>query len=172
MPSAMRSAISLIGNAGNGTLTAGSGNETLTAGSGTDTLVGGSGNDTFVVNSSSDVIQDTSTTASNVLQSSVSYTRAAHVNTLMRTGTGNIVGTGNAAADSLIGAAGNDTLVAGAGADTLIGGTGYTTFVVNNTSDVVIDTTTTGANAIQSPSVSFVLPTNVDTLTLTGSVRI
>jgi len=62
--------------------TANAGNDTLISNSGVDTLVGGSGNDTFVVNNAADVVQDSSATASNTVQSSVSYTLPTNVNIL------------------------------------------------------------------------------------------
>ena len=151
--------------------TANSGSDTLIANAGTDTLNGGSGNDVFVINNAADVISDTSATATNSLQTSVSYTLPTHVNALILTGNANIVGTGNSASNTLTGSFGNDTLAAGTGLATLIGGTGNTTFVVNNVSDVVQDTTTYSANAILS-SVSFTAPTNVNSLTLTGTASL
>jgi Ca2+-binding RTX toxin-like protein len=163
----------LMGTANNAT-------DTLTSNTGVDTLVGGSGNDTFVINSSSDVVQDTSTTATNMAKSGVSYSLPTNVNTLLLTGSTNIVGTanagndsltGNSGTDTLIGSAGVDTLVAGSGVDTLIGGTGTTTFVINSASDVVQDTSTTLINTLRS-SVTYVLPTNVNTLVLTGTLAV
>ena len=74
-------------------------------------------------------------------------------------------GTGN---DTLIGTGTSDTLVTGAGLDTLIGGTGIETFVINNSDDVVIANPNAASNSIIS-SVSYVLPNNVQSLTLTGS---
>jgi trimeric autotransporter adhesin len=151
--------------------TANSGADTLIANAGVDTLNGGSGNDVFVINNAADVISDTSTTASNSLQTSVSYALPTNINVLTLTGNANIVGTGNGAANTLTGSFGNDTLVAGTGLATLIGGTGNTTFVVNHPSDLVQDTTTYSANTIVS-SVSFSAPTNVNSLMLTGTANL
>ena len=168
---------SIVGNAGNDTLLAGSGNDTLVSGSGVTLLEGGEGDDTFVVNNAGDVIANVSTN-DNVLVSSVSYVLPAHVDTLLFTGSANLVGTangdddllkGNAGADRLIALGGNDTLVAGQGIATLQGGTGHDTFVVNNSADIVITGSTT--NAMLS-SVSWVLPSHVDSLTLTGAANI
>jgi Ca2+-binding RTX toxin-like protein len=74
-------------------------------------------------------------------------------------------GTGN---DTLIGTGTNDTLVAGASADTLIGGSGNETFVINNVADVITASANAASNSIFS-SVSYVMPANVQNLTLTGS---
>jgi len=148
--------------------TANSASDTLTSNTGIDTLYGGSGNDTFVINNSADVVQDTSTTSNNLALSSVGYTLATNVNSLMLTGSANIAGQGNAANDTLTGGAGSDTLIAGSGLATLIGGTGNSTFVVNSVSDVVQDTQSGSSNTLQS-SVSVSAPTNVNTLILTGT---
>jgi trimeric autotransporter adhesin len=169
----------IVGNSGNDTLVAGIGTDTLISGTGAavDSLVGGSGNDTFVVNNAADVIQDTSTTATNVLQTTVSFTLPVNINRLVLTGTGNLSGTGNSANDSLVAGSGLDTLIAGSGADTLVAGTGLSTliggsgndvFIVNNVADVIQDTSTTATNSVQS-SASFSLITDVNSLTLTGT---
>jgi Ca2+-binding RTX toxin-like protein len=156
------------------------GTDTLTSNTGVDTLVGGSGNDTFVINNSGDVIQDTSTTATNIAKSAVSYSLAANVNTLTLTGSARLVGTanggndsitGNSGADTLVGGSGVDTLVAGTGITTLVGGSGNTTFVINNASDVVLDTYTTSTNTLRS-SVTYILPTDVNALILTGTAAL
>ena len=158
----------VIGNAGADSLTAGSGAETLISGSGVDTLIGSTGNDTFVVDNASDVVTDTSATAVNNLQTFVNYTLPTDVNALVLTGEANIVGTGNAASDTLTGGIGNDTLIAGSSVSTLIGGFGNTTFVLNNALDVVQDAFASSINTIDS-SVSFTLPTNVNVLAFTGT---
>ncbi|MDH4378675.1 MAG: M10 family metallopeptidase C-terminal domain-containing protein [Vampirovibrionales bacterium] len=70
--------------------------------------------------------------------------------------------------DSLVGGAGNDTLDGGTGADQLSGGTGNDLYVVDNTSDTVIEGDNAGLDTLQS-SVSFVLPTHVENIELTGT---
>jgi trimeric autotransporter adhesin len=156
---------------GNLAATANSANDTLISNVGVDTLIGAAGNETFVVNNSADVITETSTTAANVLQSSVSYVLPTHVNSLVLTGYGNISGTGNAANDTLQANAGNDTLIAGSGVDTLIGGGGSDTFIINSASDVVVHAAPATNNIIQS-SVSYSAPANVNTLMLTGTANL
>ncbi|MHB8252294.1 MAG: hypothetical protein ACYDEV_01000 [Acidiferrobacter sp.] len=167
----------ITGNGGNDTLIAGSGNDTLVAGSGIDTLVGGSGNDTFVINNSADTIMKGPNTGNSTVLSSVSYVLPANIQNLTLTGTANLTGTGNTlnnvitgngGNDTLIAGSGNDTLVAGTGIDTLIGGSGNDTFVINNVNDTIEEAPNTGNNTVLS-SVSYVLPANIQNLTLTGS---
>ncbi|HEY4720840.1 MAG TPA: calcium-binding protein, partial [Anaerolineae bacterium] len=70
--------------------------------------------------------------------------------------------------DTLIGTGTSDTLVSGAGVDTLIGGTGNETFVINDAADVVVADANAASNSVIA-SVSYVLPANVQNLTLAGS---
>ena len=164
---------SLTANTGSDTLVAaGAGNDTLVSGAtGTDSLVGGTGNDTFVINNSADKVTDTSTTASNLLVSSVTYTLPTDVNALVLSGTGALVGTGNAHTDSITAGAGVDTLVAGGAVATLIGGSGNDTFVINSASDVITDTSTTTSNTLWS-TVTYTLPTNVNALLFSGTAAL
>ena len=159
---------SLVAGDGNDTLVAGGGADTLVAGSGAATLIGGAGNDTFIVASSADVIVDSAAGSQNVIFSSASYTLPTNVNVITLTGVGAIAATGNGASDTLIGGAGTDTLTAGAGLATLIGGRGDTTFVVDNSGDVVVDSLAITNNAIDA-GVSYSLLPNVNTLVLTGT---
>jgi len=58
------------------------------------------------------------------------------------------------AGDSLVGGAGNDTLVSGPGVSTLVGGSGTTTFYVNNSSDVLKQSSSGTATVIASTGVN------------------
>jgi len=160
----------MIGNAGSHTLLGGSGNNTLVAGSGLATLIGGDGNDTFVINNAGDVVQDDYATGDNLVEASVSYVLPVNVNTLILTGTGNLVGSATAGDNRILANSGDDTLISGSGIDTLVGGSGSDTFVVNHSADVVQDSHATGSNVVES-SVSYVLPENVNTLRLTGNAN-
>jgi hypothetical protein len=110
------------GNSDADTLIAGGGADTLVAGSGAASLVGGSGNDTFVVNNAADVVTDTSTTTTNTIEASVSYTLPTNVQYLDLSGTAALTATGNSATNLITGNSGNDTLSGGAGLSVLEGG--------------------------------------------------
>ena len=161
--------LTATGNNLKNVITANSGNDTLIAGIGLATMVGGTGNDTFVVNNIHDVIQAKSTGSNiNTVLSSVSYVTPANVQNLTGTGTRNITLTGNSLKNVITANIGNDTLIAGTGLATLVGGTGNDTFVVNNAGDVIqAQSTGTNVNTVLS-SVSYVAPTNVQNITLTG----
>lgn len=168
-------------------VTGGSGDDTLDAIAAGTTLVGGTGNEVFEINDPTDVVRGQAAAAHNDIISSVSYTLPTNVDVLTLTGTDNLSGTGNgdaanvitanagydtltagSGADTLIAGSGHDTLVAGAGIDSLVGGGGGDIFVVDNSADVVSESTADANDTIDA-SVSYALPTNVDTLVLTGS---
>ena len=163
--------LSATGNAQADVLTANAGADTLSAGSGVATLIGGAGSDTFVVNNASDVVRDSSSTASNTIQSSVSYVLPTDVNTLTLTGTAALEGTGNAGSDVLTANTGADTLNSGAGVDSLVGGTGADVFIINNAADVVSVGATHGVDTIESWH-GYTLPVDVADLVLLGTYNL
>jgi ELWxxDGT repeat protein len=85
----------------------------------------------------------------------------------------NLVLNGTAGNDILKGEVGNDRINGLAGADTMKGGFGNDIYFVNNTGDVVIETSflNTEIDKVYS-SVSFTLKANVENLTLTRTVLI
>jgi Ca2+-binding RTX toxin-like protein len=114
----------LYGFGGNDTLNGGKGNDTLNGGKGADSLIGGTGNDTYLVDNVSDKITEALNAGTDTVQSSVTFTLAAHVEHLTLTGSGAINGTGNVLNNIITGNSGSNTLNGGTGADTLTGGTG------------------------------------------------
>ncbi|CAK0776329.1 serralysin [Gammaproteobacteria bacterium] len=162
---------SLFGGDGNDSLAGGVGDDTLDGGVGNDTLAGGAGNDTYVVDNSGDVINETTTSSTEIdtVQAAVSWTLGNNLENLTLTGSA-AQGIGNALANRLNGNSAANLLNGGTGNDTLAGGAGNDTYVVDNSGDVINETTTssTEIDTVQA-AVSWTLGNNLENLTLTGS---
>ena len=140
----------------------------LDGSAGADQMAGGLGDDLYVVDNIADVVTEAANAGTDLVQSSVTYTLAANVENLTLTGTANIDGIGNAAANALTGNAGNNRLDGGAGADTMTGGAGDDSYVVDNVGDQVVELANQGVDRV-SASIDYVLTQNVEQLTLTGT---
>ncbi|MBO3762541.1 calcium-binding protein [Ciceribacter sp. L1K22] len=185
----------LTGTAFNETLTGGDGNDRLDGKAGADRMEGGSGNDTYYVDNAGDVVVESSNGGTDTVRASRSYTLGANVENLVLTGTGNTSGTGNslnntitgnsgnntlngssgndslsggAGNDRLIGGSGNDTLNGGTGADRMEGGSGNDTYYVDNSGDVVVESSGGGTDTVRA-SRSYTLGSNLEKLVLTGT---
>jgi len=187
----------LLGLAGNDTLSGGDGNDTLDGGLGNDSMIGGLGDDTYVVDAVGDTLVEAVGSGIDTVQTSLTTfslnsTAAANIENLVYTGTANFTGTGNAldntitvgigndtldggsGNDTLIGGVGNDSLIGGIGNDSMIGGAGNDTYVVDVTTDVVVELANDGTDLIQTALTSYTLDTtngsvNVENLTYTGT---
>jgi VCBS repeat-containing protein len=111
----------LIGLGGNDTLVGGTG--------GANEMYGGTGDDLYIVASAGDTLVESAGEGTDTVQTALAaYTLvSAHIENLTFTGTGGFVGTGNAAANSIIGGQGDDRLAGRGGIDTLAGGLGSDT---------------------------------------------
>ena len=148
-----------------------SGVNRIDGGAGADAMTGGAGNDTYVVDNAGDLITELAAGGLDAVESSISWTLGAELETLTLTLTGNINATGNAAANTLIGNAGVNRLDGGAGADSMTGGAGNDTYVVDVAGDVVTEAASGGTDTIES-SITWTLGTEVENLTLTGTSAI
>jgi hypothetical protein len=154
----------LNGSAANDYLDGGTGNDVLNGGSGSDRMAGGTGNDTYAVSSSGDTVIEANGQGTDTVNSSVTFSLAGqYIENLTLTGSGNINGTGNSL---------NNVITGNAGVNVLTGSTGNDTYVVNNTTDKVIEANGQGTDKVNS-SVSFSLSGQyIENLTLTGSANI
>jgi Ca2+-binding RTX toxin-like protein len=114
------SADALFGLAGNDTLFARAGDDVLDGGPGVDTMYGEDGDDTYVVDDPSDVVAESQGRGFDTVQSSVSYTLPANVESLTLTGKAAINGAGNALDNVLVGNGAANVLTGGMGNDTYV----------------------------------------------------
>ena len=111
----------LGGGDGNDTLIGGAGADILDAGAGNDRMAGGANDDIYTVDSTKDVVIEGVKRGLDAVNSSISYTLGANLETLVLVGVANLNGTGNALDNAIIGNAGRNLLQGGAGSDTLNG---------------------------------------------------
>jgi Ca2+-binding RTX toxin-like protein len=84
-------------------------------------------------------------------------------------GAGNDALNGGDGADNLVGGTGDDTLDGGTGLDAMLGGAGDDVYFVDETGDVITETTGAGTDTVQSTALAYTLSAHVDNLTLTGT---
>lgn len=161
----------LTGNTGANNLTGAGGNDMLDGGTGNDTMAGGIGDDIYVVEVAGDVVNEAVGEGTDTVQASLTYTAAANVENVVLTGTTAINATGNGLNNTLTGNSAANTLNGGAGIDTLVGGADNDIYVVDDSSDAVIENAAEGTDTVQS-TVSYVLSANVERLTLTGAAAV
>ena len=147
----------LTGNAANNTLSGGIGNDTLNGNGGTDTMLGGTGDDAYTVDDSTDVVTELVGEGTDSVTSSITYTLTSDVENLTLTGTTDLNGTGNAL---------NNILVGNTGKNILTGGDGNDTYYVQTSSDVVVETSSTGGVDTVYAAGGFSLGNNVENLVL------
>jgi Ca2+-binding RTX toxin-like protein len=75
---------------------------------------------------------------------------------------------GGLGADTLTGSSRNELLDGGAGNDSMTGGLGNDDYIVNDARDIVVEAAGGGTDSVRA-SVNYILPDNVESLTLTGS---
>jgi Ca2+-binding RTX toxin-like protein len=186
------------GSGGTETVNGGSGNDRLDGGAGADDMAGGQGNDTFYVDNAEDAVLELADAGVDRVISSITYALTDNIENLTLTGTaanggfgneldnritgndaanflsggdGNDRLSGGAANDTLLGGIGNDTLDGGTGADFMGGEMGDDVYIVDDSGDQVFETANQGTDRVNA-SIDFVLGSNLENLTLTGSAAI
>ena len=178
----------LQGLGGSDALHGGAGNDELNGGAGVDVMVGGPGNDTYIVDDPADqIIEKPGEGTDTVLSSAPIFVLPDNVENLTLIDTGNIDGTGNsldnvilgnvgnnhlnggAGHDTIAGGAGNDVIDGSAGPDTMEGDKGNDTFVVDNGNDRIIEGVNGGTDTVITAMFQYILPDNIENLTLAGT---
>jgi Ca2+-binding RTX toxin-like protein len=163
-------AINATGNDLANSLTGNGGANRLDGGTGADTMAGGAGDDTYLVDDAGDTLTEAAGQGTDRVETALAaYTLGANLENLTYTGSGDVTGTGNALANSIIGGTGNDTLDGGAGADTLVGGAGDDLYLIDNSGDVITEGAGNGTDTVQVSAASYTLSANIESLTYTGS---
>ncbi|MFN3236973.1 MAG: beta strand repeat-containing protein, partial [Pseudomonadales bacterium] len=126
-------AANLSGDGQNNVLTGNSSANVLDGRGGNDTMTGGDGGDTYIVDSAGDVVNESGTSGTDTVKSSVSYNiLGTGIENLTLTGTTNINATGGTGNNILTGNAGNNVFIGNGGNDQMAGGAGDDTFNVES----------------------------------------
>lgn len=120
-------AIKATGNALDNVLLGNDAASVLNGGTGTDRLTGGLGNDTYITDGG-DKIFEVAGGGIDLVRSSVAFSLGNELESLLLTGSADIIGNGNALANTLTGNSGANMLNGGLGDDILKGGAGADIF--------------------------------------------
>lgn len=162
----------IIGNGAVNTLTGLAGHDALDGGAGADKMYGGVGNDTYYVDNVLDLVSEKANEGYDTIRATISFTAPVNFERVILDGAGDINAFGNTLANALIGNAGANTLNGAAGADTITGGDGNDSYCVDNSGDVVSETSPTGGVDRVLTIISHTLGANVENLVLQGSAAI
>jgi serralysin len=160
------------GNALANIITGGVGADTLNGGAGIDIMTGGRGNDIYVVDEALDRVIEVAAGGTDTVRTTLSsYALGADVENLTFIGSGPFIGEGNALVNAITGGISDDTLDGGLGADRLTGGSGNDVYLIDNTADVIVETTggTSGIDQARVSVNSYTLATNVEELVFVGA---
>lgn len=176
----------LGGGIGNDVLVGGAGNDVLLGGEGVDAMQGGTGNDIYVVDHVSDTVDESNGDGIDTVYTYASFALSAGLEYLTIAGSAAIDGygnnennvlSGNDAANRLDGRGGDDVLYGNDGDDILIGNAGVDymrgdggndTYVVDNVSDIVDESTGSGLDTVYAYA-SFALGVGLEQLYLAGN---
>nr|WP_231402355.1 calcium-binding protein [Caenimonas aquaedulcis] len=163
---------SLVGAGGNDTLAGGEGNDTLDGGADSDAMTGGTGDDTYRVDSLGDTVTEAAGGGTDTVEAWISIDLLGrNLENIVLRGYGSLNATGNATGNYITGNEGNNAIDGGAGADTMVGGTGDDSYFVDSKSDVVLEYSGGGGDAVWS-SISYTLPDYVENLVLQGAATV
>jgi trimeric autotransporter adhesin len=174
---------SMIGGGGNDTLSGGEGEDVLYSGSGDDKIEGGAGNDllvggdgagndTYIGGSGTDLVRYTSATAKITVNLGTGSATGTNIGTDVLSQIENIIG--GQIGDSIVGSSGANVIDGYTGADTMVGGLGNDTYYVDNSGDVVTESSDTVSGGIDTiiSTVTRTLGNYQEKLNLSGATAI
>jgi VCBS repeat-containing protein len=165
------------GNGDSNTLNGGAGDDRLSGGAGNNLLSGGAGTDTadYAAASSGVTVNLLTNVANNgqggtdSLSSIESVEGSAHADTIIGSALANRL-QGGLGRDVLVGLGGNDVLDGGTGdANQMQGGQGDDLYIVNVTSDTLIELAGEGFDRVETSLSAYTLKANIEALTYTGA---
>ena len=135
-------------------------------------MAGGLGDDTYVVDVDADVVTEALNAGTDTVVTSLNYTLGENVENLTLTGSCDQRHRQRSQqrTDRVI--LWRTSLTAGPGSDTMVGGGGSDTYIVDNVGDVIVEKSPNFGIDLAQSSVSYVLPENVENLTLIGGANI
>ncbi len=137
------------------------------SGSGGGAAAGSQGDDTYVCDGEDDIPVEQPGEGIDTVRVSINWTLGPNLEVLELTGSGNLRGTGNAAANTLRGNTGNNTLDGGAGVDTMEGADGNDLYICDQEDDDPVERAGDGIDTVRA-SMSWTLGVNLEILELTG----
>ena len=167
----------LEGGDGADSLVGGGGVDSLVGGAGADTLAGGIGDETYTVEAGDTVVELAGEGLDTVMTLG-DFTLGAEVENLTLLSAAGSAGTGNGAAnliiggagaDTLLGAGGSDTLNGMGGADVLDGGAAGDRYIVGDAVDTVSDSGADGLDRVVTSLKTHVLGAGIEELEFAGA---
>jgi len=162
----------ISGNSLSNTLIGNAGNDTLDGREGGDSLIGGEGDDYYLVDNSLDNILETILSGGiDTVESTVSYTLGGGIENLLLKGN-SARGFGNSLNNTILGNSLANTLDGGLGNDTLSGGDGNDYYIVDNSLDSILESTSSlgGLDTVEA-AFSHTLGGGLENLVLRGSAE-
>lgn len=141
---------------------------------GAKTMLGGLDDDIYYIDSADDVVTENAGEGYDTLYTLVDYTLPANVERVIALVNTGVTLTGNELDNSLIGGSGgdvlygldgDDTLNGRGGVDTMVGGLGDDSYIVNKSSDVVLELAGEGVDTVYT-SVGYRLSDNVENIVI------
>lgn len=157
------------GGTGNDTLIGLGGADRFDGGGGANRLQGGTGNDTFVIDSIQDTLVELADEGSDTVESSINFTLQDNFENLTLLPPA-LIARGNALPNQLNGNELDNTLDGKAGIDTMAGSAGSDTYLVDRTSDSIVEFVFAGTSTdVVKSTANYTLPDNVEDLFLFGA---